>query len=73
MQLRGRGHSVQVLADAFDLPTDEVEKTLARVARTLCTWERNACRWSTRFVAQEPMSEEGRNWRPGDSKNQSVS
>lgn len=41
----------------------EVERALGRVARTLTSWERNACKWATRYVAREPWaadSAEGR-------------
>jgi hypothetical protein len=45
--------SIAVLADKTE---DQVRDALARVSRTLATWERNACKWSTRYVAVEPMS-----------------
>ncbi len=34
----------------------QVADALGRVARTLATWERNACKWSTRYVAMEPQA-----------------
>ncbi len=35
---------------------DEVQAAIMRVSRTLATWERNACKWSTKYVAIEPQS-----------------
>ena len=50
------GWTVALLAELAGKTEDEVEVALGRVARTLATWERNACKWSTRYVAVEPQA-----------------
>jgi hypothetical protein len=67
MQLKAMGATVEQLSSRFGMAALEVDRAIARTARTLATWERNACKWSTRFVACEPMAETGAGWRPGDS------
>jgi len=57
MQMSAQGFSVCNLAEQFAMDPLEVQRSLARTARTLATWERNACKWSTRFVAIEPNSQ----------------
>jgi hypothetical protein len=57
MQYKALGVSNAVLAEHFGIDVLEVERSLARTARTLATWERNACSWSTRYVAVEPNSQ----------------
>lgn len=56
MQMAGAGFNVWHLAEQFAVDPLEVERSLARSARTLITWERNACKWATHFVAVEPNS-----------------
>lgn len=72
MILSARGWSIRGLASLAEVDELIVVNALGRVARTLATWERNACKWSTRFVAVEPWSEDGRGWRPGDAKTPSA-
>lgn len=67
MILSARGWAVRGIADLAEVDEGYVREALSRVARTLTTWERNACAWATRFVAVEPWSEDGPCWRPGDA------
>lgn len=71
--LSAQGFPLVNIATRLGLDPLEVQRMMQRSARTLITWERNACKWSTRYVAREPWSEEGRHWRPGDSKTQDAS
>ena len=57
MWMRAEGHSVETIAHAKGLSDLEVERSLTRTARTLAAWERNACKWATRYVAREPMAQ----------------
>lgn len=57
MWLRAEGYSIESLAEAQGLSDIEIERSLARTARTLAMWERNACKWATRYVAREPMAQ----------------
>lgn len=54
LNLRQLGYSIEVIAIAMRIDPLEVERNLARTTRTLATWERNACKWATRYVAVEP-------------------
>jgi len=54
--LMARGWTMERLCDASGKTDWEIEAALARVSRTLATWERNACKWSTRYVAVEPQA-----------------
>jgi hypothetical protein len=56
MQLRAMGWNVDMIAHQFAIDPLEVQRSIERTARTLITWERNACRWATHFVAVEPNS-----------------
>jgi hypothetical protein len=55
LQWRQAGLSVDAIAVILNMDPLWVEHNLARTCRTLATWERNACKWATRFVALEPM------------------
>lgn len=59
MERRAQGWNVDMLAQQYAIDPMEVERSLARTARTLITWERNACRWATHFVAVEPNGNYG--------------
>jgi hypothetical protein len=50
------GWTIALLAGVVDKDEYEIEVALGRVTRTLATWERNACKWSTRYVAVEPQA-----------------
>jgi hypothetical protein len=52
----GMGFDVRVLAQLAEKEEYEVTLALARVSRTLATWERNASKWANRYVAVEPQS-----------------
>lgn len=54
--LRAGRCSLEFIALQFQMTELDVERSLGRSARTLATWERNASKWATRFVAREPMS-----------------
>lgn len=54
LELRQRSYDLDAIACAYALDPLEVERSLARTCRTLATWERNACKWATRYVAIEP-------------------
>jgi hypothetical protein len=56
MILLARGWKLREVAVLADRDEMEVERAVKRVCRTLATWERNACKWSTRYVAQEPQA-----------------
>jgi hypothetical protein len=53
---RAGGSTIELLARTYELTELEVERSIGRSARTLATWERNACKWATRYVAREPMA-----------------
>lgn len=57
MIAKARWIDIEQIAEMAEKDALEVERAIARVARTLVTWERNACRWSTRYVAVEPASQ----------------
>lgn len=48
--------TIGALAIVAGRTENEVADAVGRVTRTLATWERNACKWSTRYVAREPMA-----------------
>lgn len=52
----GMGQNLSTLADLAGKTEDEVANAIARVSRTLATWERNASKWANRYVAIEPQS-----------------
>lgn len=54
LALRQGRWSIDIIAKVLVLDPLEVERSLARTCRTLATWERNACKWATRYVAIEP-------------------
>ena len=54
--LMARGETIDSVAELAGIRDYEVEDALGRAARTLATYERNACKWSTRYVAVEPMA-----------------
>jgi hypothetical protein len=54
---RAGGLSIDQLAEKFGIPDVEVERSILRTSRTLAAWERNACKWATRYVAREPMAQ----------------
>lgn len=54
--LRAGRCTIEQIAQLKSMPAIQVERSIGRSARTLATWERNACRWATRYVAREPMS-----------------
>lgn len=54
--LRAGRCTIQQIAQMKRMKPIDVERSLGRSARTLATWERNACRWATRYVAREPMA-----------------
>lgn len=55
--LKAEGLEIETLATRLGIPEIEIERSLDRTARTLATWERNACKWATRYVAREPMAQ----------------
>lgn len=54
--LRAGRYSISKISQLKGMPEIQVERSLGRSARTLATWERNACKWATRYVAREPMA-----------------
>lgn len=54
--LRFRGLPVETIAKLADVDEYEISMAIGRVARMLATWERNACKWATRYVAVEPQA-----------------
>lgn len=57
MWLRAEGYPIESLAKTQGMSDIEIERSLERTARTLAAWERNACRWATRYIAREPMAQ----------------
>ena len=54
LERRQQGQRIEHIAVFEQLDPYEVERSIARSCRTLATWERNACKWATRYVAVEP-------------------
>ena len=54
--LMARGYTIERLIELTGLADYEIHVAIGRVTRTLATWERNACKWSTRYVAVEPQA-----------------
>jgi hypothetical protein len=52
----GMGCDLAFLAELAGKTEYEVQQGLARVARTLATWERNASKWANKYVAIEPSA-----------------
>jgi hypothetical protein len=53
---RAGGATIELIAKTFEMTELDVERSIGRSSRTLCTWERNANKWATRYVAREPMA-----------------
>jgi hypothetical protein len=54
--LASRGWTCRALAEVARIDEYEVQAALGRQARTLATYERNASRWASRYVAREPQA-----------------
>jgi hypothetical protein len=54
--LTSRGWTRQALAEVARIDEYEIDAALGRQARTLATYERNASRWASRYVAREPQA-----------------
>jgi hypothetical protein len=54
--LRFRGLPLENIASLAGVDEYEISLAIGRVARMLATWERNACKWATRYVAIEPQA-----------------